>query len=211
MPLTLDNRSPHGIALEGVTRVLGGKRVLDGLDLHVAPGSRLGIVGRSGAGKSTLLGLVAGLDEPDAGTVTVFGDTGAAGTARALRADAAARLPAAMADGTRQRVPRAREPGRAARRSATPGRAALRSLPARRCRIAAPSAVVGRHAPARRLPANAARGQGRAAARRAVRSARRDHAVRAAGVADRTCSQSSRERCCSSRTTSRRRCSSAIA
>ena len=78
MSLTLDNRSPAGVALEGVTRVLGGRRVLDGLDLHVAAESRLGIVGRSGVGKSTLLGLVAGLDEPDTGTVKVFGEAGAA-------------------------------------------------------------------------------------------------------------------------------------
>jgi NitT/TauT family transport system ATP-binding protein len=77
--LDLDNRSSAGIALEGVTRVLGGKRVLDSLDLRVAPRERLGIVGRSGAGKSTLLGLVAGLDEPDDGLLAVFGDTSARG------------------------------------------------------------------------------------------------------------------------------------
>jgi NitT/TauT family transport system ATP-binding protein len=78
MSQTLANRSNEGVALEGVTRVLGGKRVLDGLDLRVAPQGRLGIVGRSGAGKSTLLSLVAGLDEPDDGTVAVFGDSMAA-------------------------------------------------------------------------------------------------------------------------------------
>jgi NitT/TauT family transport system ATP-binding protein len=57
-------------------RVLGGKRVLDGLELDVPALGRVGIVGRSGAGKSTLLSLVAGLDEPDAGTVDVAGATG---------------------------------------------------------------------------------------------------------------------------------------
>jgi ABC-type nitrate/sulfonate/bicarbonate transport system ATPase subunit len=66
-----------GIALDGVVRVLGGKRVLDGLDLRVAPHERLGLVGRSGSGKTTLLSLVAGLDEPDAGVVSVAGATAA--------------------------------------------------------------------------------------------------------------------------------------
>ena len=46
----------------GVTRVLGGRRVLDGLSLTVPEHGRVGIVGRSGAGKSTLLSLIAGLD-----------------------------------------------------------------------------------------------------------------------------------------------------
>src|SRR6266851_2469592 len=79
MSLSLANHSTTGIALEGVTRVLAGKRVLDRVHLQVAPQGRLGIVGRSGSGKSTLLGLVAGLDEPDNGSVTVFGDGSAAG------------------------------------------------------------------------------------------------------------------------------------
>ncbi len=58
-----------------VVRVLGGKRVLDGVELHVPARGRVGIVGRSGAGKSTLLSLIAGLDEPNAGTIAVGGAT----------------------------------------------------------------------------------------------------------------------------------------
>jgi NitT/TauT family transport system ATP-binding protein len=68
-----------GIVLDGVVRVLGGRRVLDGIALQVDPGTRVGIVGRSGAGKSTLLSLAAGLDDPDAGTLSVGGATGAGG------------------------------------------------------------------------------------------------------------------------------------
>jgi NitT/TauT family transport system ATP-binding protein len=60
-----------GVSLDGVTRVLGGRSVLDLLDLRVPAHGRLGIVGRSGAGKSTLLSLVAGLDRPDGGTISV--------------------------------------------------------------------------------------------------------------------------------------------
>src|SRR5437870_12953555 len=66
-----------GVALEGVVRLLGGKRVLDGVELRVPVRGRLGIVGRSGVGKSTLLSLVAGLSEPDAGLVSVGGETAA--------------------------------------------------------------------------------------------------------------------------------------
>lgn len=64
-----------GVALAGVVRAFGERRVLDGIDLCVPARGRLGILGRSGVGKSTLLSLVAGLEEADAGTVKVCGDT----------------------------------------------------------------------------------------------------------------------------------------
>ena len=47
--------------------------VLERIDLRVGIGERVGVVGRSGAGKSTLLHILAGLSDPDRGTVTVMG------------------------------------------------------------------------------------------------------------------------------------------
>lgn len=52
-----------------------GESVLQGVDLHVANGEILGLLGTSGAGKSTLLRVVAGLERPSAGTVVVAGKT----------------------------------------------------------------------------------------------------------------------------------------
>ncbi|MFJ9552516.1 ABC-F family ATP-binding cassette domain-containing protein [Nocardiopsis sp. NPDC101807] len=59
-----------------LTRVYGDRVVLDGIDLDVAPGQRLGLVGENGAGKSTLLRLLSGEEEPDAGRVERPDDTG---------------------------------------------------------------------------------------------------------------------------------------
>lgn len=50
-----------------------GRDVLHGIDLVVQPGERLAIVGTSGAGKSTLARLLAGLDRPHTGSVTIGG------------------------------------------------------------------------------------------------------------------------------------------
>ncbi|RZT17206.1 ABC-type multidrug transport system fused ATPase/permease subunit [Kribbella sp. VKM Ac-2569] len=51
----------------------GARDVLQGIDLVVQPGERLAIVGTSGAGKSTLARLLAGLDRPHTGSVTIGG------------------------------------------------------------------------------------------------------------------------------------------
>jgi macrolide transport system ATP-binding/permease protein len=57
-------------------RVLGGRRVLDGVDLTASPGQRIGLVGENGSGKTTLLRVLAGRDEPDGGHVTRPADLG---------------------------------------------------------------------------------------------------------------------------------------
>jgi putative ABC transport system ATP-binding protein len=69
--------SPDGVGIEVVDltkqyRTPGGVvRALDGISLHVGPGESVAVVGPSGCGKSTLLGLIAGLDTPTSGTVTI--------------------------------------------------------------------------------------------------------------------------------------------
>ena len=64
-----------GLAVRDVTFAYGpwAEPVIRALDLDVAPGDHLAIVGPSGVGKSTLAGVLTGLLEPDAGTVTVGG------------------------------------------------------------------------------------------------------------------------------------------
>jgi ATPase subunit of ABC transporter with duplicated ATPase domains len=53
----------------GLAGGYGHRTLFDGLDLTVAPGDVVGVVGANGAGKSTLLRLLAGIDTPQAGTV----------------------------------------------------------------------------------------------------------------------------------------------
>ncbi|MGW2849017.1 ATP-binding cassette domain-containing protein, partial [Streptomyces sp. NPDC001274] len=52
-----------------LVRTLGTRRVVDGITLTASPGHRIGLIGENGVGKTTLLRLLAGIDEPDSGTV----------------------------------------------------------------------------------------------------------------------------------------------
>ncbi|WP_280495918.1 ABC transporter ATP-binding protein [Nocardia asiatica] len=61
------------LGLTGVRIAYGGEPVLDGLDLSIAPGEILVVVGKSGCGKSTLLRAIAGLRSPEGGVILADG------------------------------------------------------------------------------------------------------------------------------------------
>jgi phospholipid/cholesterol/gamma-HCH transport system ATP-binding protein len=60
--------------LRGVATQVGGRVLHRNIDLDVAPGEVLALVGASGAGKSVLLKTIIGLFEPAAGTIEIFGE-----------------------------------------------------------------------------------------------------------------------------------------
>jgi ATP-binding cassette subfamily B protein len=73
-PERLDRPVRGDVRLEGVRfGHEGGRPVLDGLDLHVAAGESVALVGATGSGKSTIAGLLARLYDPDAGSVSLDG------------------------------------------------------------------------------------------------------------------------------------------
>jgi NitT/TauT family transport system ATP-binding protein len=64
-----------GVRVAGLGHSFGSLHALERIDLEARPGEVLGVVGPSGCGKTTLLELVAGLREPDAGTISVEGES----------------------------------------------------------------------------------------------------------------------------------------
>jgi sulfonate transport system ATP-binding protein len=81
----LPSRPPAAsVAVRNLFKSFDGKRVLRGLDLDVAAGQFVAIVGRSGCGKSTLLRMIADLETPDTGQVT-FAGAEAASSAEIVR------------------------------------------------------------------------------------------------------------------------------
>jgi ATP-binding cassette subfamily F protein uup len=80
------------ISLQQVGRSFGTRDVLADVSLGLSAGERIGIVGRNGDGKSTLLRLLAGTEEPDAGTVTRTGGLEVALVDQSDRLDPAATI-----------------------------------------------------------------------------------------------------------------------
>ena len=82
--MTMNSTAPdqredaHAVRVRGLSRVFPGRKgrdvkALDDIDLDIAEGEFVSLIGPSGCGKSTLLRIVADLDSPTAGSLTVFG------------------------------------------------------------------------------------------------------------------------------------------
>lgn len=61
------------VEVDNLSKAFGKQKVLDGVNLHVASGETLAVLGRSGTGKSVLLKLLIGLQKPDSGRVSIHG------------------------------------------------------------------------------------------------------------------------------------------
>jgi len=61
------------ITVRGLRKSFGAKRVLDGLDLDIATGESMVVIGGSGTGKSVMLKCILGLIEPDGGSIKIDG------------------------------------------------------------------------------------------------------------------------------------------
>lgn len=58
------------INLENITKSYTERKLLDNASFYLQEGEKVGVIGINGTGKSTLLKIIAGIEEPDEGTVT---------------------------------------------------------------------------------------------------------------------------------------------
>jgi len=71
--MTMSQQNEIGLELKGLSKVLGGRVIIDNLDLQVKKGEMVSLLGPSGCGKTTTLRMIAGFLIPDSGTVTLAG------------------------------------------------------------------------------------------------------------------------------------------
>ncbi|MEP7088943.1 MAG: ATP-binding cassette domain-containing protein [Nocardioidaceae bacterium] len=64
----------YRVEMSGIRKSFGALEVLKGVDLRIAPGEVIGLVGDNGAGKSTLMKMLAGAVMPDAGSILIDGE-----------------------------------------------------------------------------------------------------------------------------------------
>lgn len=73
MTITSALETDRALEARSVSKTFGTKHALDGVDILVRPGTVHALVGENGAGKSTLAKILAGIQDPDAGTMTIGG------------------------------------------------------------------------------------------------------------------------------------------
>ncbi|MCH9667545.1 MAG: ABC transporter ATP-binding protein [Actinomycetia bacterium] len=73
-------RMAAAVAARGIAKDYGDRQVLSGVDLDMPKGTITAVLGPSGCGKTTLLRILAGFENPDAGTVHIAGESVAGGT-----------------------------------------------------------------------------------------------------------------------------------
>ncbi len=87
MEKTTESKNDYIMECKGITKLFGGTRALDGVDLRIKKGEVHALLGENGAGKSTLMKIVVGLHKPDAGSILFEGKPySAKGPAEAIRA-----------------------------------------------------------------------------------------------------------------------------
>src|SRR5438094_7685206 len=62
------------VSFKQVSRHFGSVRAVDTVDLEIAPGEFFAMLGPSGSGKTTCLRLIAGFEQPTAGSISIFGE-----------------------------------------------------------------------------------------------------------------------------------------
>ena len=69
----MQNEADPAIVVQSLHKSFGSQTVLKGIDLKIAQGETVAVLGRSGTGKSVLLKLIVGLQKPDSGSIRIHG------------------------------------------------------------------------------------------------------------------------------------------